>query len=121
MSASREFLGRILEKHFLGSRREGEVVVAEVAEEVDEFDGAVRAVDFAGRDTFDGFQELIKVGVVGEWEGVVDLPAVLGPRVDGPAGGGNGDGAAEAGEAEGAHAAGESEEGEGKKAVNFPR
>lgn len=69
----------------------------------------MRAMNLAGLDALDGFEELVVVGVVGEGEGVVDAPAVFGARVDGPAGGGDGDGAAEAGEAEVVHAAGEGE------------
>jgi len=88
-------------------------VVAAVAEDVGEFFGAVGAVDLARGDAVDGFEELVEVGVVGEWEGVVDLPAVFGACVDGPAGGGDGEGAAEAGEAEGVHAAGEGDDGGG--------
>ena len=75
------------EQHLLRSWRERKGVEAEVAEVVDEFDGAVRAVDLAGLDAVDGFEELVVVGVVGERQRVVDVPAVLGARVDGPAGG----------------------------------
>jgi hypothetical protein len=89
--------------------------VTQVAEQIDEFDGAVGAVNLLRFDALDGFQQLVVVGVVGEWQRVVDLPAVLRSWVDGPAGAGDRNGAAEAGEAEGIHAAREGDDDRGER------
>ena len=85
--------------------RERKCVEAKVAEVVDEFDRTVRAMNLAGLDAADGFDELVEIGVVGERQRVVDAPAIFGARVDGPAGAGDRDGAAEARETEVVHAA----------------
>lgn len=45
----------------------------------------MRAIDLLGADSLDGLEQVVVIGVVGEGQGVVDLEAVLGSRILGPA------------------------------------
>src|SRR4051795_7885040 len=60
---------RLAEEAALGWGVEGVGVEASVAEVVGEFGWAVGAKDFAGLDALDGFDELVKIGVIGKRQG----------------------------------------------------
>ena len=64
-------------------------VVAALSQERDKLRRTVRAVNNGRLDPFDTFDKLVKVGMIGQRNGVIDTQPPAAGRIDGPAGDAN--------------------------------